>query len=55
MSSKMPKITLKVTGPDGLTKDVKLGQDNAIVGSGPSATIQLIAPKVSAVHFLLKV
>ncbi|MHB1843821.1 MAG: AgmX/PglI C-terminal domain-containing protein [Deltaproteobacteria bacterium] len=51
----IPKIQLKIQGPDGLKRDEILAQDNAIVGSGPSATIRLADPKVSAAHFMLKV
>ncbi len=51
----IPKIQLKIQGPDGLMRDELLTQDSAIVGSGPSATIRLADPKVSAAHVMLKV
>ena len=51
----MPKIELKITSPDGITRDEILTQDNAILGSGPSATVRLADPKVSSAHFMLKV
>ena len=51
----MPKIELKITGPDGLSHDEILTQNNAILGSGPSATVRLADPKVSSAHFMLKV
>jgi TonB family protein len=51
----MPKIELKITSPDGLTHDEILTQNNAILGSGPSATVRLADPKVSSAHFMLKV
>ncbi|HUB08962.1 MAG TPA: TonB family protein [Myxococcales bacterium] len=51
----MPKIELKITSPDGITREEILTQDNAILGSGPSATVRLADPKVSSAHFMLKV
>jgi TonB family protein len=51
----MPKVELKITGPDGLAHDEILTQNNAILGSGPSATVRLADPKVSSAHFMLKV
>jgi len=53
-SKKMP-IILKITGPDGSLQDAVVDAEQVIIGSGPSAGVKISDPKVSSLHFMLKV
>src|SRR5437588_12308769 len=53
-SKKMP-IILKITGPDGALQDAVVDAEQVIIGSGPSAGVKVTDPKVSSLHFMLKV
>lgn len=53
-TKKMP-IILKITRPDGSLHDAVVEAEQVIVGSGPSAGVKIEDPKVSSLHFMLKV
>jgi len=48
-------IRLRITGPDGLTRESVSELDSIILGSGAGAGIQIADPKVSNLHVMLKV
>lgn len=48
-------ITLQVTNPDGSTTESTSELESIIVGSGAGAAVKVTDPKVSNLHFMLKV
>lgn len=48
-------ITLQVTNPDGSTTESTSELESIIVGSGSGAAVKVTDPKVSNLHFMLKV
>ncbi len=52
--SKKAGMFLKITGPDGVSRDVTSDKDSVIVGSGESANVRVADPQVSSIHLMLK-
>lgn len=52
--SKKRSLLLKITGPDGVSRDVATDKESVIIGSGDTANVRLTDPKVSAIHVMLK-
>lgn len=48
-------LTLRITHPDGSTRESVASQESVILGSGPAAAIRLQDPQVSNLHLMLKV
>ena len=53
--TKKKSITLQITGPDGQVSESVSELESIIVGSGAGAAIKVTDPKVSNLHFMLKV
>ena len=53
--AKKTSITLRITGPDGTVSESSSDLESVIVGSGAGAAVKLSDPKVSNLHFMLKV
>jgi TonB family protein len=54
MADKKP-IILKITEADGSQRDAVVNEEQVIVGSGAAAGVKINDPKVSNLHFMLKV
>ncbi len=48
-------ITLQITGPDGTVSESTSDLESVIVGSGAGAAVKITDPRVSNLHFMLKV
>jgi outer membrane biosynthesis protein TonB len=48
-------VLLKITGPDGATRDQELTLESIIIGSGAAANVRIDDEKVSSIHAMLKV
>ncbi len=48
-------LTLRITGPDGSVQEAVSVAESVIVGSGVGAGVQLLDPRVSNLHVMLKV
>lgn len=48
-------LILRITHPDGSTRESVLEQESVILGSGPGAGLHVPDPKVSTLHLMLKV
>jgi TonB family protein len=53
--AKKTSITLKITGPDGAVSESTSELESVIVGSGAGAAVKITDPRVSNLHFMLKV
>jgi len=53
MSDGVP-VTLRLTTSEGAVRDVPLTEEMLVLGSGPSAGLQIHDPAVSSLHLLLK-
>ncbi|MBX7096326.1 MAG: TonB family protein [Myxococcaceae bacterium] len=53
--AKKTSITLRITGPDGQVHESSSELESVIVGSGAGAAVKISDPKVSNLHFMLKV
>lgn len=53
--SKRTPVTLQITGPNGQTTESTSELESIVVGSGENAAVKVADPKVSSVHFMLKV
>ncbi|AKU90568.1 putative abductin-like protein [Vulgatibacter incomptus] len=47
-------MILKITGPDGGSRDVAVDKESLTVGSGPSANVRVEDPSVSSIHLMIK-
>ncbi len=53
--AKKTSITLQITGPDGTVSESTSELESVIVGSGAGAAVKITDPRVSNLHFMLKV
>lgn len=53
--AKKNSITLRITAPDGTVSESSSELESVIVGSGAGAAVKIADPKVSNLHFMLKV
>ena len=53
--AKKTSITLQITGPDGAVSESTSELESVIVGSGAGAAVKITDPRVSNLHFMLKV
>jgi hypothetical protein len=52
--SSQERVTLRLTTPDGVLRDVPLEQEMLVLGSGPGAELRVPDPTVSSLHLMLK-
>jgi len=53
--AKKTSITLQITSPDGTVSESTSDLESVIVGSGAGAAVKITDPRVSNLHFMLKV
>src|SRR5262249_1463576 len=48
-------LRIRITAPDGSTREMAPGAESVILGSGTEATVKMLDPAVSSLHLLLKI